>query len=84
MPGRGLNENYLYVNVRVIASGSFTISIAFHRPVFYRSRGKWFTMAGTTWSMATTGIAHGADYILDGIAENVEVFCNEFLKANGK
>ena len=29
------------------------------------------------------GIAHGgADYILDRIAENLEVFCNEFLKAN--
>ena len=35
--------------------------------------------------MARQDIARvAADYILDGIAEYVEVFCNEFLKANGK
>ena len=68
-----------------IASGSFTITISFERRVFYRSGGKWFTTVGTTWRSSGTGIAHGsADYILDRIAEHVEVFCNEFLKANGK
>ena len=78
-------EEYLYVNVNALASGSYTITIFFDRRVFYRTNGKPFTSIGTTWRRRVTGIAHGgADYILDRIAENVEVFCNEFLKANGK
>src|SRR5262245_584519 len=81
-PGTG---DYLYVNVNVIASGSFAINISFHRQVFYRSGRKWFTTEASTWRRGGVGIAHGdADYILDGIARHVEVFCNEFLKANGK
>lgn len=79
--GRGYN---LYVNINV-TSGCFTISIEFQRSVFYHSRGKWFTGLGTTWSTGGTGISHGdADYILERLAQDVEVFCNEFLKANGK
>jgi hypothetical protein len=75
----------VYVNVNVVASGSFTISIFFERRIFYRSGDRWFTTLGITWNRSGTGIAHSnADYILDRIAEHVEVFCNEFLKANGK
>jgi hypothetical protein len=56
--GGGLREDNLYVNVNVSASGCFAISIEFNRPVFYHSRGKWFTMtARTTWSSSGTGIA---------------------------
>ena len=80
-PGTG---DYLYVNVNALDS-SFTISIAFERGIFYRSGGKWFTTIAITWRNGGTGIAHSnPDYILDRIAQNVEVFCNEFLKANGK
>jgi hypothetical protein len=82
-------DDYLYVNVNTLDS-SFSISISFERRIFYRSGGKWFTTIGSTWHRSGTGIAQvaraarGADYILDRIAEYVEVFCNEFLKANGK
>ena len=72
------------MNVNVVDSGSFTIAIFFQRPVFYRKGDKWFVNLATTWNRGGTGIAHGADYILDRIAQDVEVFCNEFLKANGK
>ena len=79
-----LHDDYLYVSVNVVAS-SFSIAIYFERRVFYRSGGKLFTKTGTTWREVSTGVAHGdADYILDAIAEYVELFCNEFLKANGK
>ena len=84
-------SDYLYVNVNVVTSpnrsmSGFTISIEFQRSVFYRSHGKWFMRGGATWSNSGTGIitAGDADYILDGVAQHVEVFCNEFLKANGK
>ena len=73
------------MNVNVAARDGFTISTEFRRSVFYRSHGKWFSRIGSTWSNGATGIAHGnADYILDRLADYVEVFCNEFLKANGK
>ena len=68
-----------------MGSGSYSISIDFKRRVFYRSRGKWFITIGSTWAGGSAGYAAGGkDYILNGIAEHVEVFCNEFLKANGK
>ena len=74
----------VYLNVAFVAKDCFRISLFFARPVFYRKGDKWFTNIGNTWHSGKTGIAHGPDYILDGIAEMVEVFCNEFLKANGK
>ena len=80
-----LHEDYLYVSVNVVANGSFTISIYFERRVFYRSGGKWFTKIGSTWreaaqeSLTATRITYSTR-----IAEYVELFCNEFLKANGK
>ena len=81
-------DDYLHVAVTTKAS-CFTISISFERRVFYRSGGKWLTTIGRTWDRSVTGIAEAraaiaVDYILDGIAQYVEVFCNEFLKANGK
>ena len=80
----GMHE-YLYVKVNVFAGGRFAINISFERRIFYQSGGEWFTTVGTTWDRGGVGISGGSgDYILDRIAEHVEVFCNEFLKANGK
>jgi hypothetical protein len=80
----GPNDEYLYANVTAIGSGSYSVSIFFKRRVLYRSRGKWFTEIGSTWNRGSAGYADDKDYILNRVAEHVEVFCNEFLKANGK
>jgi hypothetical protein len=74
----------IFVNINVVGD-SFTISISFKRPVFYSRGDKWFRTVGATWDQSVTG-THGRDgrYILDNIANQLEVFCNEFLKANGK
>jgi hypothetical protein len=80
----GLSGGRLYVNVNVMANGSFGISIEFSRQVFYRSGDKWLTKSGYTWNQGMVGYGPSRDFILDGVAEIVEVFCNEFLKANGK
>jgi hypothetical protein len=79
-----LHECFLGVKVNVFADGRFAIDISIQRQVFYLSGGKWLTIRGITWGDGGVGIAHDADYILGGIAQDVEVFCNEFLKANGK
>jgi hypothetical protein len=79
-----LGLDHLYVNINATDSGSYSLSIEFQRRVFYQCRGQWFTRIGTTWNRGGVGMAGDADYILGRIADNVEVFCNEFLKANGK
>jgi hypothetical protein len=77
-------EAYLYVRVKVMAGGGFTIFISFERTAFYLVGGKWFTTRGSTWNTSGIGVGGDVNYILDSIAQSVEVFCNEFLKANGK
>jgi hypothetical protein len=74
---------YLYVNVNVLGS-CFNISISLKREVYYRSGDKSFAMLGVTWDTGTTGQARSSTFILDKISEDIELFCNEFLKANGK
>ena len=83
-PETGLRGGRLYVSVTVIANGSFDILIAFSRQVFYRSGDKWLTKSGYTWDRGMVGHASDRDFILNRVSEMVEVFCNEFLKANGK
>jgi hypothetical protein len=81
----GEHEGYLLVRINVFAGGRFATSISFQRWVFYLVGGKVFKIIGSTWMDSGTGISGGSvNYILDRIAEHVEVFCNEFLKANGK
>lgn len=76
--------HFLYVNINVSGS-SFSITIQIDRPVFYQVANRSVTKHGTTWRRGSTG-THGGkrDFILDGLAGHIEVFCNEFLKANGK
>ncbi len=79
-----VGDRFLYVNINV-GSPSFSVTIQFERRVFYQVGNRSVTKIGTTWHGGSTG-THGGkrDFILDGLAGHIEIFCNEFLKANGK
>jgi hypothetical protein len=68
-PETGLGGGMLYVNLNVIANGSFDILIAFSRPVYYRSGDKWLTKLGYTWIRGMVGYASGRAFILNHCQE---------------
>lgn len=74
-----------YVNVNVVGS-AFNVCVSYKRLVFYLDAFKklYYTVADV-WHRNSTGI-HGGDsgYILEAVREQVDMFSNGFLKANGK
>lgn len=78
------DDPYLYVNVNVTAT-AYAIDVSLDRRVYYRVANRNLSTTGATWKKGALG-THGGrrDPILDALGDIVDVFCDRFLKANGK
>jgi len=74
----------LIVRVQTIGS-AFSINLEMGRYVFYRVANRSLEIFSSTWRRSNIGTSgNDSKYILDTVEEVMELFTNEFLKANGK
>jgi len=76
-------EIVLYVQISVVEN-TVCVDVAVMRPVTFQVGDSIMSTLGTTWRKGVSGRANTADYILQAVDRQVDVFCNEFLKANHK
>ena len=74
---------YLYVKIAVVGSG-FNVSLDFQRLVTFNDgegNNRW--VYASTWHTGGTG-THGdsSEYTIQGLDQMMDVFLNEYLKAN--
>ena len=73
---------YLYVNIN-IHNNSFACDVSFRRVATFLDSGNMYATRVSTWSVGSLG-AHGgsASYIVESLDDKLDIFLNEFLKAN--
>jgi hypothetical protein len=81
------NYSYLYVRITVAGKGpyGFNLNVAWKRPIFYIVDGKSYETTATTWEKGGAGIASeigGVQLIMSGIADKIDIFISNYLKAN--
>lgn len=76
------NDPFLYVNINVSRS-VFSINLMFPRTITFAARGELFECSAPTWLNGAMGQHSGdASVLLDGLKEYVDLFSNDFLRAN--
>ncbi len=75
---------YLYVRVDTV-SEAFSIDVEFKRLVTYSSEGRMYETIATVWDQNLTGVFAGdSSFILQHLANMLDLFINAYLKANQK
>ncbi|MBA7493390.1 hypothetical protein ES702_03948 [subsurface metagenome] len=75
---------FLYININIVGS-AFGERIAFCRRVTYMVGNKRYEMLATTWHKGATGrYADNPRLLIDDLLDDIDIFCSEFLSANGK
>ena len=78
---------FLYVNIDVMGSGThvFSISLEYTRIVTFSVHGQQFQYVGKVWSESGSGVYRAdAEVIWKGLDQTVDLFLDEYLKANQK
>ena len=73
---------YLYVWVSTV-DHAFHVEVQFKRTVTYSSEGRMYETFTSVWGESYTGtFAGGSSYILQQLANLLDLFINDYLKAN--
>lgn len=83
-PSSDRRFEHLYVNISVV-SQALNIRIDFKRPVLFEVGKKRYRKMASTWCESITG-THGdnPEFIIQSLNELLDMFLNEYLKANSK
>jgi len=75
---------YLYVRVDTVRK-AFCIDVQFTRLVTYSSEGRMYESLAGVWDKSITGVfAADSSFILQQVANGLDLFINDYLKANQK
>ena len=77
-------HGYLYVRVYRVGK-AFTWDVKFNRKVTYSSEGRTYETIASVWSKSAVGtFSGGSSFILQGLADGLDMFISAYLKANQK
>ena len=78
------NDGYLNVNVNVVRN-AYHFDVRFKRIVMYSSEGRRYETVASVWEKSGNGtFARDPLFILQHLADGLDVFINAYLKANQK
>ena len=76
-------EIVLYVQISVVEN-TVCVDVAVMRRVTFQVGDSVKSTLGTVWRRGVSGRSSTAGYLLQAVDDEVDIFCNEFLKANHK
>jgi hypothetical protein len=81
-PKEGLDP-YLYVRI-TISGTAFSCEVAFKRALKYTTGGHKYKIVGSVWVKGITGVFDEDTYIYQALSDLLDIFINDYLKANEK